>query len=74
MYPLIKLELAKMQNVPKNLWESTVMRKHPEILELRERVRSIPNFTSYGRQIASGKTEAKTAVNSEAVLQVDSKI
>ena len=59
-----------MQKIPKTLWEATAMRKHPEILELRERIRPLAKTTSYARQVASAKTEARTALSNHTVLQV----
>ncbi len=50
-----------MQHVPKTLWEATAMKKHPDLLELRERMRPLlaSSSTSYARKVASAKTEAK---------------
>jgi hypothetical protein len=46
--------MAKMQNIPKSLWEATAMKKHPEILELRERIRPLSKLSSYAKNVASG--------------------
>jgi hypothetical protein len=59
-----------MQNVPKSMWEATAMRKLPEVLELKERLRPLSKETSYARQIASGRTAVKTSVSREATIQV----
>lgn len=61
---LIFPEMAKMQNIPQSMWEATAIRKHPEILELRERTRPLSEQDSYMRLISSGHTEAKTAIPS----------
>src|SRR5688572_478631 len=47
--------MAKMQNIPKTLWEAIAMKKHPEVLELRERLRPLSKLKSYSRNIVSGK-------------------
>eukprot|EP01114_Cavostelium_apophysatum_P000982 TRINITY_DN10849_c0_g1_i1.p1 TRINITY_DN10849_c0_g1~~TRINITY_DN10849_c0_g1_i1.p1 ORF type:complete len:988 (-),score=251.34 TRINITY_DN10849_c0_g1_i1:62-3025(-) len=63
-------EMAKMKNIPKSMWEAFAMKKHPEMLELRERLRPLSKAISYARSIASAKTEAKSAMPYQAVLQL----
>lgn len=64
------VEMAKMKNIPKSMWEAFAMKKHPEILELRERLRPLSNVISYARNVVSAKTEAKTAMPYQAILQL----
>jgi len=63
-------EMAKMQNIPKSLWEATCMKKHPEVLELRERIRPLSHSSSYARSVTSARTEAKSAVSHRQVLEL----
>ncbi|GAM27522.1 hypothetical protein SAMD00019534_106980 [Acytostelium subglobosum LB1] len=64
-------EISRMQNIPKALWESTLMKKHPEILELREKTQLLTGIKSYGRTLAQPSfTENKQAITYQFVLQL----
>eukprot|EP01133_Synstelium_polycarpum_P015331 gene15331-18170_t len=64
-------DMARLQNIPKALWESTLMKKHPEILDWRERTQYLTGVRSYGRALASPSfTENKSAVTHQIVLQL----
>ncbi|EGG13809.1 Ras guanine nucleotide exchange factor [Cavenderia fasciculata] len=64
-------EVSRLQNIPKAFWESTLMKKHPEILDLRERTQLLTGVKSYGKSLASPSfTENKTAVSHQFVLQL----
>jgi hypothetical protein len=63
-------EMTKIQSIPKSMWEATVMKKHPEILELRERLRPLSKAISYSRNINSSKTESKSSLSHQIVLQL----
>jgi hypothetical protein len=45
-------EIAKMQALPKNSWEAMAMRRHPELLELRERILPLSGESSYSRYLS----------------------
>jgi hypothetical protein len=45
----IFVEIAKMQALPKSSWEAMAMRRHPELLELRERLLPLSGGNSYSR-------------------------
>ncbi|EFA81016.1 Ras guanine nucleotide exchange factor [Heterostelium album PN500] len=65
------VELNRIQNIPKALWESTLMKKHPEILEYRERTQLLTGVKSYGRTLAQPSfTENKNAISHQFVLQL----
>jgi hypothetical protein len=59
-----------MQNIPKSAWEASAMQKHPELTELRERIRPLTQAPSYSRNLFTGKTEAKSALTYQTVLQL----
>ncbi len=45
----VQLEIAKMQALPKSSWEAMAMRRHPDLLELRERLLPLSGDNSYSR-------------------------
>jgi hypothetical protein len=46
--------MARMQNLQKSVWEATAMKRHPEILELKERIRAFSKIPTYARDVTSG--------------------
>lgn len=68
--------MAKMKNIPKNLWESYAMKKHPALLQVKERIRPLAAeppkqvAPSYASMLAVARTECKAAVSQENVLQL----
>jgi hypothetical protein len=60
----------KLKNLPKEEWEALAMKKHPNILALRERVRCINNNTTFGKIKTSGRTENKRILSPTAILQL----
>ena len=60
----------KLSNLPKEEWEALAMKKHPSILALRERVRSINNNTTYGKIKTTGRTENERILSPKAILQL----
>eukprot|EP01132_Coremiostelium_polycephalum_P008012 gene8012-9857_t len=65
------IEINRMQNIPKFLWESTLMKKHPEILEWRERTSVLTGNKPYAKSLAMPSfTENKNAISHQFVLQL----
>ena len=62
--------MAKMQTLPKSQWEAVAMRRHPELLELRERLVPITGDSSYSRNLFAAKTENKQSLSHQNVLQL----
>ncbi|KAF2074646.1 hypothetical protein CYY_004041 [Polysphondylium violaceum] len=56
--------------IPPSEWLSKAMNNHPDILELRERIRPISSTKSYSRNRRSGKTEASHAINDTVLLKL----
>ncbi|KAL6080050.1 Ras guanine nucleotide exchange factor [Balamuthia mandrillaris] len=56
--------------VPRSQWLPRVMRKHPEVLELRERFRPLGQAASFGRVINSSKTEVKETLSHVVKLKL----
>jgi len=56
--------------IPPSEWLSKAMHNHPDILELRERIRPITQTKSYSRNRRSGKTEASHAINDTVLLKL----
>jgi len=51
-------------------WLARVMRKHPEVLEFKERLRPLGKSPSYGRVFNSGKTEVKEVLSHQMLTQL----
>eukprot|EP00003_Mantamonas_plastica_P006180 TRINITY_DN1500_c2_g1_i2.p1 TRINITY_DN1500_c2_g1~~TRINITY_DN1500_c2_g1_i2.p1 ORF type:complete len:341 (-),score=105.89 TRINITY_DN1500_c2_g1_i2:76-1098(-) len=58
------------KNLDRSKWLATAMRKHPEILELHERLRPFSGKESFGRQVNAGKTEVKEVLSRDIVIQL----
>jgi hypothetical protein len=56
--------------IPRSEWLPRLMRKHPEVLELRERFRPLHREESFGRSINASKTEVKETFSLPATLQL----
>jgi hypothetical protein len=56
--------------VPRSQWLPRVMRKHPEVLEFRERFRPLGKISSFGRSLNCGKTEVKETLSHQTILQL----
>eukprot|EP01091_Cochliopodium_minus_P018385 TRINITY_DN7445_c0_g1_i1.p1 TRINITY_DN7445_c0_g1~~TRINITY_DN7445_c0_g1_i1.p1 ORF type:complete len:641 (-),score=188.36 TRINITY_DN7445_c0_g1_i1:8-1930(-) len=63
-------EDIKLKNLPKEEWEAIAMKKHPNILALKERIRSINKYTTYGRNKNCAKTENVRILSPKAILQL----
>ncbi|EGC38782.1 hypothetical protein DICPUDRAFT_96796 [Dictyostelium purpureum] len=64
-------ELNRVQNIPKELWEASLMKKHPEILELREKTLAFTGTKSFAKTLATPSfTENKLALTHQFVLQL----
>ncbi|KYR01769.1 Ras guanine nucleotide exchange factor [Tieghemostelium lacteum] len=64
-------EYNRIQNIPKNHWESTLMKKHPEILDLRERTAMLTGIKPYAKALAQPSyTENKNAISHQFVLEM----
>ncbi len=46
------------------------MREHPEILELRERLRPLSRAETFGRIYNAGKTEVKHSLSRDTIMQL----
>lgn len=55
---------------PRAEWEGIVLRRHPEILELRERVRPLTGLPSFSRMARSSRTENRNALSHRVMLQL----
>lgn len=49
---------------------SRAMRKHPDVLELRERFRPLLQMDTFGRLVNASKTEVKETLSSNVVLSL----
>ncbi|KAL6073663.1 RasGEF domain containing protein [Balamuthia mandrillaris] len=58
----------ELGSIPQEEWESVAMRRHPEILELRERLRPLSGAQSFSLMRKVGKTEARTALSQRIIL------
>jgi len=56
--------------VPRQQWQPRVLRQHPEVLELRERLRGVSGQPSFGRLINAARTEVKETLSHHNMLQV----
>ncbi|EFA78501.1 Ras guanine nucleotide exchange factor [Heterostelium album PN500] len=63
-------DVSEELNIPPNEWVARVMQKHPDILELRERIRPINNTKSYSRHRACAKTEASHVISDQVLLKL----
>ncbi|KAF2068693.1 hypothetical protein CYY_009983, partial [Polysphondylium violaceum] len=64
-------ELTRLQNIPKIMWEASLMKKHPEILDLRERTQMLSGIKSYAKTLAMPSfTENKNSLSHQIVLQL----
>jgi hypothetical protein len=59
-----------MKNIPKSQWEAFVLKKHPNVLEVKERVRPLTSENSFSRNISIAKTENKHSLSYDTVLQL----
>lgn len=62
--------MTRMQSLPKSEWEAAAFRKHPDLLEIKERIRPLSKESSFSRHVFSGRTEARTALSHQIVLQL----
>eukprot|EP00004_Rigifila_ramosa_P013693 TRINITY_DN3055_c0_g1_i25.p1 TRINITY_DN3055_c0_g1~~TRINITY_DN3055_c0_g1_i25.p1 ORF type:complete len:515 (+),score=168.11 TRINITY_DN3055_c0_g1_i25:82-1545(+) len=58
-----------LRNLAKSEWLSFALEKHPEVVEMRERLRPLSSAPSYGRQIIHGRTEVKETLSHKWILQ-----
>lgn len=63
-------EITRMQSLPKSEWEATAFRKHPDVLEFKERLRPLSKDLTFGRHLFFGRTEARTALSYQTILQL----
>eukprot|EP01111_Echinosteliopsis_oligospora_P010061 TRINITY_DN3066_c0_g1_i2.p1 TRINITY_DN3066_c0_g1~~TRINITY_DN3066_c0_g1_i2.p1 ORF type:complete len:592 (+),score=144.09 TRINITY_DN3066_c0_g1_i2:1781-3556(+) len=54
-------------SVPKSEWISRVMRKHPAVIELHERLRPVTGQSTFGRAKTIGKTEVSEVLSDEVM-------
>lgn len=54
-------------SMPRSEWLSRVMRKHTDVLELRERLRPVSAVHSFARNKISAKTEVKDVLSDKVV-------
>eukprot|EP01088_Endostelium_zonatum_P001469 TRINITY_DN1177_c0_g1_i1.p1 TRINITY_DN1177_c0_g1~~TRINITY_DN1177_c0_g1_i1.p1 ORF type:complete len:565 (+),score=126.59 TRINITY_DN1177_c0_g1_i1:177-1871(+) len=57
-------------HINNNEWEGIIMRRHPEILDLRERVRNLINIDSYSLNEKTSKTEINETLSYKEVLNL----
>ncbi|EAL60855.1 Ras guanine nucleotide exchange factor [Dictyostelium discoideum AX4] len=64
-------ESNRVQNIPKELWEASLMKKHPEILELREKTLAFTGSKSFAKTLATPSfSENRLALSHQFVLQL----
>lgn len=63
-------ELLRLQSLPRSVWEATLIKKHVDILELRERTRALTEARSYARLTDAAATENKNHLSHQVVLQL----
>eukprot|EP00164_Ancoracysta_twista_P010056 GFYU01015047.1.p1 GENE.GFYU01015047.1~~GFYU01015047.1.p1 ORF type:complete len:854 (-),score=178.57 GFYU01015047.1:98-2584(-) len=56
--------------IDKSTWTRKAMLKHPELLELKERVSPLHRACAFGRIFNAGRTEVKETLNDEHILQL----
>eukprot|EP01132_Coremiostelium_polycephalum_P000691 gene691-852_t len=57
-------------NIPSSEWVARAMHNHPDILELRERIRPINNTKSYSRNRRSAKTEGSQIITDTVLTKL----
>eukprot|EP01112_Ceratiomyxa_fruticulosa_P011145 TRINITY_DN3001_c0_g1_i1.p1 TRINITY_DN3001_c0_g1~~TRINITY_DN3001_c0_g1_i1.p1 ORF type:complete len:583 (-),score=79.47 TRINITY_DN3001_c0_g1_i1:85-1833(-) len=57
-------------SVPRSEWLSRVLRKHPDILQLRERTRPLTKAVTFGRTRGHGRTEVKETLSEEPIAKL----
>ncbi|KAJ5071315.1 ras guanine nucleotide exchange factor a [Anaeramoeba ignava] len=69
-----KREMEAVLEVPDEIdrsdWETKVMKRHPEILELRERVKPLHRAVSFSRYYCGAKTEVVDGLTKDVVTQL----
>lgn len=70
--PLESADTSVYNTLPQKDWESIAMSLHPEILTLREQLRSASQLPSYGRQASSlhHRTQVKEVLPAHRILQL----
>ncbi|KAJ5080359.1 ras guanine nucleotide exchange factor h [Anaeramoeba ignava] len=57
-------------NVNKAQWVAKVMKKFPEVLELRERLRPVTKVLSYSRLLNNSKTESREGFTKDVIISL----
>lgn len=63
-------DFDELRVTSKEYWESNAMKKHPEVLELKEKLRCLSKAPSFGKNINASRTEVASSVGSNQVLQL----
>eukprot|EP00026_Physarum_polycephalum_P005635 Phypoly_transcript_05670.p1 GENE.Phypoly_transcript_05670~~Phypoly_transcript_05670.p1 ORF type:complete len:301 (+),score=62.43 Phypoly_transcript_05670:141-1043(+) len=63
----LKMEQLDELSVPKSEWVSRVMRKHQDVVEIRERFRPISGLPTFARVKNAGRTEVKEVLSDEVL-------
>jgi len=63
-------EISKVNALPKSMWEAAAMKRHPNLLALTEKLRPISKKKSYGLLVGASRSENKSAISSQSVLQI----
>jgi hypothetical protein len=64
-------ELAiREDDLPPNMWKSLAMKRHPDVLEVIERVRPLSRGPTFARLCSVGRTEVRENLSREFVLQL----
>ncbi|KAJ3445578.1 ras guanine nucleotide exchange factor i-related [Anaeramoeba flamelloides] len=58
------------KEIPKSEWFSRVLKKHPSVLETRERVTPLTNQISFGKLISRSKTEVQQHISNQVLLNL----
>lgn len=63
-------ESSELADMPQRYWEALAMKRHPDVLEFRERLLPLSGGVSYARLREVGRTEVKETLSSDRVLQL----
>eukprot|EP00002_Diphylleia_rotans_P008724 TRINITY_DN1872_c0_g1_i1.p1 TRINITY_DN1872_c0_g1~~TRINITY_DN1872_c0_g1_i1.p1 ORF type:complete len:728 (-),score=130.63 TRINITY_DN1872_c0_g1_i1:227-2410(-) len=61
---------VRKDNIDRSNWTAMAMRRHPEVLEMYERLRPLHRATSFGRLYNAGTTEVKETLSRNTVYQL----
>lgn len=63
-------EITRALALPRPVWESVLLKKHPEILQYRELTRALTGVRTYARSKTAAATEDPSHLNHQLVLNL----